>query len=290
MEKRCAFLTMEDLGDFFAYDHLLHEPMQQHGWSVIDVPWTDDTDWAAFDAVVIRSPWDYQSNPERFLEVLDEVEKSPAKLFNSLEICRWNLDKVYLRDLQERGVRIIPTQWIDRLNEDTLSELLDGADQIVVKPRVGAGADDTFVISRKRSESTEKALDIYSAKPLMVQPFVPSIQTVGEMSLFYFAGQYSHSIIKRPKLGDFRVQEEHGGVIEAIVPSKSHLQIGQQAMDAISERLLYARVDVVRLPSDELAVIELELIEPSLYFPFDVESPQRFVDAFCQMMDDTAEG
>lgn len=285
-EKCCAFLTMEDLGEFFAYDHLVYEPMRQRGWAVVDVPWTAETDWSAFDAVVIRSPWDYQSDPDRFLALLKEIERSPARLFNSLEICRWNLDKIYLRDLQQRGVRIIPTKWMDRLTGDALSEALEHSDRIVVKPRVGAGADDTFVIGRERSESWEAVLGIYADKPLMTQPFVPSIQTEGEASLFYFAGQYSHAIIKKPKQGDFRVQEEHGGIIEAIQPSQMHREIGQQAIDAISQRLLYARVDVVQLPDGNLAIIELELIEPSLYFPFDVGSPDRFADAFCQMMSD----
>lgn len=289
MNMRCAFLTMEDLGEFFAYDHLLYEPMERRGWEVVEVPWTAQTDWSAFDAVVIRSPWDYQSQPDRFLRLLEGIENSSAQLFNSLAVCQWNLNKIYLRDLQDRGVRIIPTTWLDQLTPELLAKAFDRDERIVVKPRVGAGADDTFVLDRDSPESWSTAHEVYASKPLMMQPFLPSIQTDGELSLFYFAGEYSHAIIKKPKQGDFRVQEEHGGVIEAIEPSVEHLRIGKAALDAVPETLLYARVDVVRLPDDQFAIIELELIEPSLYFPFDAQSPGRFVDAFCRMMDRASE-
>lgn len=285
MTKRCAFLTMEDLGDFFAYDHLLIEPMGAAGWEVVDVPWAEaGVDWSSFEAVVIRSPWDYQARPEMFINVLREIDGSTAVLHNALEVCQWNMDKVYLRDLEARDVAIIPTQWCDSLSLDNLSGLLERHSRLVVKPRVGAGADDTFVLDSAAPESWSEALDIYSGKPLLAQPFLSSIQTVGEVSLFYFAGQYSHAIVKYPGVGDFRVQEEHGGIIEAYKPTNGQLDLALRALDAVGQDLLYARIDIVELPDGSQAIIELELIEPSLYFPFDDESPSRFVDAFCRMM------
>lgn len=285
MAKRCAFLTMDDLGDFFAYDHLLIPPMRASGWEVVDVPWAaSGVDWSSFEAVVIRSPWDYQGRPELFIDVLRKIDESAAVLHNPLEVCRWNMDKVYLRDLEARGVAIIPTQWCDSLTPDNLSCLLDQHPRLVVKPRIGAGADDTFVLDCEQPESWREALETYSGKPLLVQPFLPSIQTVGEVSLFYFAGQFSHAIVKCPSKGDFRVQEEHGGIIRACEPTAAQLELALRAVGAVGQELLYARIDVVQLPDGSQAIIELELIEPSLYFSFDDNSPGKFVDAFCSMM------
>lgn len=282
--KRCAFLTMEDLGDFVAYDDLLHGPLADRGWEVIDVPWTASVNWSNFDAVIIRSPWDYQKQPSRFLNVLQEIESCGVPLMNSAEVCRWNLDKRYLRELHEAGVNIIPTRWLDCLRPADLDDLWQLGERIVTKPWVGAGADDTFVLEQSDSASWSQALEVYAGKPLMVQGFVQSICDVGEYSLFYFGGKYSHAILKRPKHGDFRVQEEHGGQISAAQPQSTHLELAEQALSAVGHRLLYARVDIVHLDDGTAAIIELELIEPSLYFPYDQDSPERFADAFCAMV------
>ena len=118
----------------------------------------------------------------------------------------------------------------------------------------------------------------------MIQPFLPSIVTAGEWSLFFFAGEYSHAVLKIPKTGDFRVQEEYGSSVQAAHPSESQQQLALQAVQAVGQRLLYARVDLVELPSGDPAVIELELIEPSLYFPYDPASPARFATATDQML------
>jgi hypothetical protein len=149
-----------------------------------------------------------------------------------------------------------------------------------VKPTVGANADDTFRISSQDADTDrDRALGVFAQRELMVQPFVDSIVSTGEYSLFYFAGEYSHSILKTPKTSDFRVQEEHGGVIRAIAPSDELVQAATRVMRALDEVPLYARVDLVRLPDGTLALIELELIEPSLYLSYDSAAPERFADA-----------
>lgn len=277
---------MEDLTGFVAYDSLTFQPLNELGWSVEEVPWNRSrVNWSQFEAVVIRSPWDYQKQPELFLKVLEEIEASGTALFNPLEICRWNLNKSYLRDLERKGVFIIPTLWQDSM------ELADfdrwqrelNSDRLVVKPTIGANADDTFVLSAVGLDVVEKAVEVFTAKPLMVQPFVSSIQTTGEYSLFYFGGEYSHAISKLPKAGDFRVQEEHGGQINAVDPSPELMTRGQQVLDQLGETLLYARVDFV-IWHEQPALIEVELIEPSLYFAYSAESPQKFANSLNKMM------
>lgn len=281
--KKCAFLTMEDLSGFFAYDHLAAEPMAALGWQLEEIPWNRaGVHWDDFDAVVIRSPWDYQDRPGEFLSVLEQIDASAARLFNPLDIVRWNLEKTYLRDLQQRGVSIVPTRWLFEMDADRLEALQRefDTDQIILKPVIGANADDTFRLGRDSSQQlVSSVIDLFRSRQLLAQPFIPSIVDVGEYSLFYLGGTYSHCILKAPADGDFRVQEEHGGQIRAAEPDEDLLMVGRQAIRAIGQELLYARVDLVRLPCGSPALMELELIEPSLYFPYDPLAPRRFAEA-----------
>jgi glutathione synthase/RimK-type ligase-like ATP-grasp enzyme len=281
---RAAFLTLADPTGFFIYDELAVPPLKALGWTVETVPWTaPGIAWETFDVAVIRSTWDYQRDPDAFMLKLEAIELAGPRILNPIATCRWNLEKTYLRDLEARGVPIIPSFWPDRLDEATLRQAsrLLGTDRLVAKPLVGANADDTFVIP---GTIPAPALDTFAARPLLVQPFIESIVAEGEVSLFYFGSEFSHAVRKSPKPGDFRVQEEHGGRIETFEPGAEWLDAGQRTLEALGDALLYARVDLVRLADGSPAVIEVELIEPSLYFPYDPESPARFADALDRMM------
>ena len=242
-------------------------------------------DWNVFDAVIIRSTWDYQQAPDRFIATLEAIETSSARLFNPLSICKWNLNKTYLRELEQSGVPIIPSEWPARLDRAGLDSLFHrlGCPKIVIKPVVGANADDTFVVQAGDPTNRELALQTFCSSPSVAQPFVDSICERGETSLFFFGGEYSHAVLKTPKTGDFRVQEEHGGQIQPIEPAAEIQQVAKQALASIPECLLYARIDVVTLADGSPAIIEVELIEPSLYFEFDSESPVRFAQALERM-------
>ena len=281
--KSIAFLTMDSLEGFYAYDELTVEPLAQRGCRVQSISWRDnEVNWNDFDLVVIRSSWDYQKDPEQFLAVLKSIEHSNASLLNSLKTVHWNINKRYLKDLQDQGVAIVPTQWLPRLTASDMDELIQNSPdgQFVCKPLIGAGAEWTYQLSANSSPSDrQEALDIYRDQPLMAQPFVRSVIDVGEYSLFYFGGTYSHCVLKKPKDGDFRVQEEHGGRLLAVDPDGSLLLAADRAIATIPEPTLYARVDLVRLDNGSPAVMELELIEPSLYFAHDPKSPERFAEA-----------
>ena len=260
--------------------------MEKAGWFVEEVPWTADIeDWSMFDAVVIRSTWDYQSDPVRFMAVLDRIE-SQTLLFNSARVCRWNLDKIYLKDLHHQGVPIVPTEWGSELSAELAGSAMErfNRQKLIVKPRVGANADDTFILSTEGDASWRSAFSAFKRRPFLLQPFVASVVQTGEYSLFYFAGKHSHTILKQPAVGDFRVQEEHGGLITLAAAPDDIRAVADHAMRCAGESLLYGRADVVRLDSGSAAVMELELIEPSLYFDQDSEAPQRFVDAFLSML------
>jgi len=283
-----AFLTMEDPGEFWVYDHLVHEPLRNRGITTHDVPWNRaDVDWNAYAMVVIRWPWDYWHHKDEFISVLEAIDASSAKLQNSLATVRWNINKSYLKDLQSRGVQIVPTHWLSSPDSQGLQQVFEHFDcrRAVVKPVVGAGAEGAFRISTDDSaEQLQRVADASAGTDLLAQPFVDSVVETGEYSLIYFNNDYSHAILKTPARGDYRVQEEYGGAISAVTPEDDLIQFGQRALTALDEVPLYSRVDVVRLADGSPALMELELIEPSLYFPYDEQSADRMAAAVQQRL------
>lgn len=295
--KQCAILTMDNLSDFECYDVLLDEPLARLGWLTKLVSWRDNhVDWQQFDAVIIRSPWDYQEDASAFISVLEDIDRSSALLQNSLSTVRWNIDKIYLKSLAEHQVNIVPTLWQSKFSAQQLQSFFShfNCQQLVVKPRISANADNTFWLKQATAENSITALEsVFSDSEFMVQPFIDSVIEEGEFSLFYFNGDYSHAILKTPKADDFRVQEEHGGRLKTITPEKKLVIQGESTLAAITaltgEMPLYARVDFVRVDDDSseqpFALMEAELIEPSLYFNMDADAAGRFATAFVKRME-----
>lgn len=288
--KKCAILSMDSLADFEAYDDLIDQPMLLLGWQTEVVSWRSTcVNWSDYDVVIIRSPWDYQDDMESFIAVLSNIENSSARLENNLSVVQWNINKNYLKSLEDAEVQIVPTLWPETFDAENLTDYFThfSTEQIVLKPRVSANADNTFWLTKENYQSKLTELSqAFENRELMVQPFITAICQEGEFSLFYFNGNYSHTILKTPANGDFRVQEEHGGSLFAVTPESALKTAAQKTMQAISNlhgELLYARIDFVR-HQDTFALMEAELIEPSLYFNMDDTSPQRFVDAFATRM------
>ena len=201
---------------------------------------------------------------------------------NSLETVRWNLDKNYLRQLENDGARIVPSRWHERWSESVIDTALDafGSDRVVVKPQVGANADHTYVVSSANVHSLRHDLEqSFRDRPFFVQPFLESITTEGEYSLFYFGGRYSHAILKKPKAGDFRSQEEHGADILFSEANDTMRAAAERMLATLDPEPVYARADYLRGPDDEFLLMELEVNEPSLYFRVDEGSPARFARA-----------
>lgn len=288
--KRCAFLSMDasELEAFFVYDELLYAPMRERGWLVSTVSWRDQSvDWSQYDVVVVRSAWDYQQDPTGFFECLQRIDNAGVFLFNPLALMQWNLDKHYLADLEEKGVDIVPTCWFKGYNTAEVLQAFDAlqSSMLVVKPTISANADDTHRITRESLAFCARQFsETFAGRDLMLQPFVPSIVQEGEYSLFFFGDQYSHCICKRPAQGDFRVQEEHGGQLSVFEPDEKMMAAAAKVMASLPNTSLYARVDLVRY-QQRYCLMEVELIEPSLYFNMDESSPQRFVEAFVNAMD-----
>ena len=273
-----AFLTLANPEGYTIDDHIAAELLKRHGWEVDTIPWTTKgVDWSAFDAVIVRSAWDYFLHLDRFFDVLVSIEGSDTRLFNDFDVIRWNADKRYLGDLAERGVEVVPTIYgraLERGDVHHFAALLE-SEELVIKPVVSANAMDTFRFTADSEQ--EAALTRFERDNFIVQPFVTSIATDGEVSLFYFGHEFSHAIRKTPKSGDFRVQEEHGGRIVAWNPDTAALEAGSAVLGALDAHCLYARVDLVRGNDTETWwLMELELIEPSMYFRMDETAADRF--------------
>lgn len=274
---------MDDMGHYVADDDLAIAPLDDLGWEVSTISWRDtDVDWNEFAIVVIRTPWDYQRSPNEFLTVLERIDSSNARLENPLDVVKWNLDKRYLIDLESRGLQIVPTIWDGVYDQRVFYRWMAdlGCDELIIKPTVSATAEHTY----RLTEFDASLVDVFADRSFMVQPFLESIVTEGEYSLFYFNGEYSHTILKSPKAEDFRVQEEHGGLITAFKPDQTLRDAGGRAFEMIKPSPLYARVDLVRNDESEFALIELELIEPALYLRMDPEAPARFAKAINVLM------
>ena len=222
-----------------------------------------------------------------FFDLLESIDRGRARLENPLALMKWNMDKTYLRDLEERGVSIVPTHWghgdPTGLYPEFSREL--GPGELVIKPRISASASDTYRISH--GEALDGVADRFDGRDWMVQPFMDAVGEEGEFSLFYFGGELSHTVLKRPLAGDFRVQEEHGGSTVLVSDPEAGLRSRADAvMAALPQSPLYARVDMVRNhPSgSDFCLMEVELIEPTLFFCMDDQAPERFARAFSRMM------
>ena len=282
--KRCAYLTMRDTEGWAIDADLAFPKMADLGWQVDAIPWrTADADWGRYDAVYIGVPWDYPQDPERFMTLLEEIDRSTALLVNDLALVRWSVAKTYRRDLEKRGAAIVPSLWHDAMSPAVLSAAFEShrTDRIIVKPVVSTNATDTYRLTRERAEALEEELETtFRDRPFVVQPFIESILNEGEYSLFYFNRELSHATRKVPRAGDFRVQEEHGADLTSLEPGQALVDTGNHVIELVEPMPMYARADFVRGPDGRFLVMELELIEPSLYLRMDSQAPARFAEAF----------
>lgn len=280
--KKCAFLTLEERDGYVIDDEHAIAPLEQLGWQVSTLSWRQtETPWSDFDVVVVRSTWDYWDDIPAFLETLRQID-STTRLANPLDMIHWNLEKTYMLDLEGKGIGVVPTIWPDAVHPESFpgfsAEL--GTGDLVIKPVVGANGQDAYrVSSGDNLQRLQRICDRFRKKRGMVQTFMPSILTEGEYSLFYINGTFSHAILKIPRGSEFRSQEEHGSEIRPVIPEERLLLRGEQVLQTLSAVPLYARVDSVRDDRRDFVVMELELIEPSMYFRTCPEAPGRFARA-----------
>jgi glutathione synthase/RimK-type ligase-like ATP-grasp enzyme len=215
-------------------------------------------------AALIRSCWDYTERREAFCAALDAIAQAGTLVFNPPALVRWNSQKTYLRDLEALGVRCIATHWAQSTDPAFVARAFEGLDcaELVLKPQIGAGSRNTIRLRRNAWSSA----DLIGAPegPVMAQPFLPAIETEGEISLLYFGGKFSHAVRKIPPAEGWLANDRRA-LVKAYAPSSSQLDLAVQALAAMPLKPLYARVDLVRDGQGSWALIELEAIEPALY-------------------------
>lgn len=279
-----SFVTWDvpNLDELFEEDRLLLRGFQAQGFEASSVVWNDPTvDWSRFDVALIRSTWDYLDEPEHFQRVLAAIEASPCQLFNPLAAVRWNADKRYLFDLAAWGAPIIPTYAVSIDEAGALRQAF-GARQwseVVLKPTVGLGAAYTYRLPLAELDAT--LVRLHAEQPeleFLAQPFIDTVTAEGEWSFIYFNGQLSHVLLKKPAADDYRVQGIYGGTVRPARPAARDQRQAAAVLSRLPFDLLYARLDFVRV-GDELAVIEVELIEPIFSFNLVPASIGRLVEA-----------
>jgi glutathione synthase/RimK-type ligase-like ATP-grasp enzyme len=262
---RIAIATCANHDRDMVDDELLREALVERGCEARAVAWDEPgVDWNDFDLCLIRSTWDYHDKHREFLGWARQVEAAAA-LQNPAGLIAWNSKKTYLRELAERGVPTVPTVWVGRDSRLELERILAGTGWVeaVVKPVVDLGARN---LHRARADEDSAALEtVLRRGDAMVQPFLPSLEVQGELSLIYVEGRFTHAVRKRPAPGDFRVQSIWGGTVSREEPNGAAMELAERALAEFKEAPLYARVDLVDDSDGEPCLIELELIEPNLY-------------------------
>jgi glutathione synthase/RimK-type ligase-like ATP-grasp enzyme len=280
-EQLPRFVTWEipDVEALYSDDRALIAALAERGADAHPVAWTDPAiDWDEFDIALLRSTWDYVDRLPRFLDVMERIERSRCSLLNPLDAVRWNADKHYLDDLDGRGVPIVPVVRGTPADAPGIRAAIarSGWDELVVKPAVGVGGSG---VVRTNAAHLVRTLEAFEAgTEVMVQPFAGSILDEGELSFIFLSGQLSHVLRKRPATGDFRAHGIYGGTVELAPPAADDVEAIAAMLAQLPFDLLYARFDVVRF-RNRLAVLELELIEPMLYFDLAPGSAGRLADA-----------
>jgi hypothetical protein len=281
---KIGFATAPALPEIQRDDAPLAAALEARGHTVTPLIWDRD-DARAFDAVIVRSCWDQHLAADRFVAWARSVEAAGVALHNPAETLAWGLDKRYLRELGKRGATIPLTTWVDRGVAPDLGALMDarGLDEVVVKPIVSLSAWETHRIPRAAAEGAQPELArLCAERDVMIQELIPEVETAGELSFVFLDGAYSHAVRKRPKPGDFRVQEDFGGTREAAHPDDALIAQAAAIVATAPGPLLYARLDAVEV-GGTLTLMELELLDPVLFFRFGpADAPDRLARALSE--------
>ncbi len=286
--RRLAFATAADHPSIQPDDTHLAATLERLGIAPVSRIWNDPAvDWSGFEAVLIRTIWDYFKQHAAFSAWLDRLDRLGVPTINDSRLLRWNSDKRYLFDLADLGVAIIPTrQAVAAELPDVLASM--PGQPVVVKPRVSGSAWHTLYGTVGDAAFADAVARLPGEHGYLVQPFIPEIASDGEWSLLYFAGEFSHAVIKRPAAGDYRVQSEHGGSTGAARPDSATLAAAAQVLAAVSalghDQPAYARVDGV-ICEGRFLLMELELIEPFLFLTGQSRAAECFARQLAARLD-----
>lgn len=277
-----ALATCTEEATLFHDEAPLVDALEAKGATVYPVVWNSpEIDWSSYDLVVIRNTWDYHRQISAFRAWLDYLEQHHIAVLNPLPLLRWNIDKQYLDQLAEQGITTLPTVFAKGKDTNLLEVLRQHQWQsAVVKPIISGSGDHTWVITEANAQESQRQFDWLNDQiGMMIQPLASQIQDNGEISLVFFAGEYSHAVCKKPAPDHLLVQEEFGGSIDLIQPDKRVIQQGLNIVKKVTDitgfQPIYARVDGF-LDDDTFVLMEFECIEPELYFTRVSHAAERF--------------
>lgn len=256
------------LGNILEDDQLLQRELANQGFSSVRVDWArKDIDWSQYKCAIFRTTWDYFDRFEEFSQWLDTISRQ-TKLCNPYAIIKWNMDKHYLKDLELRGVAVVPSRFVEKGGTINIGDeiLKSGWMEMVIKPCVSGAARHTYRVNKSNAREVETVVnELLKQESFVYQPFLESVLKQGEDTLVLFDGKYSHAIRKLAKPGDFRVQDDHGGTVHHHQPDADQIEFAERAIAVCSPMPNYGRVDMVRDNQGKLALMELEMIEPELW-------------------------
>lgn len=275
------------VGHILEEDGYVQKALEGHGLSSVRVDWArHDFDWSSVRCAVFRTTWDYFFRFDEFSAWLDRAA-TQTRLINPVEQIRWNMDKHYLADIAGRGVRTVTTHFIEQGTSVSVPEVLEelGWDEAVLKPCVSGAARHTYRVNRENGAQRDGLLaELLAEESMMLQPFQQEIVDFGELTLVVLGGQCTHAVRKIAKAGDFRVQDDHGGTVHPHEASPEEIEFATRAAAACEPLPAYARVDVVRDNDGQLAVMELELVEPELFLRFAPPAAEVLADHLASLL------
>lgn len=280
-------------GDAFEHDlevGALRPAFALAGLELVEIDWRaplEDFDGLAL--VLLGTAWDYQDHLPEFLSRLEELQTLGIQVCNPPEVVRWNGDKRYLQQLANVGLPTIPTLWFDNVGKGEVAISLDAfeAERVVVKRQVGAGGLGQHSFSHDALPDTGWAM----GHPAMIQPFLSSVVEEGEYTFVFIDRQFSHGVLKKAAEGEYRIQSLYGGSEHDFEPSPADLAQAEAVVAALPfDNLLYCRIDMARLPTGELAVMEAEAIEPYLYPEQGPHLGRRVANAILHRLEGRAHG
>jgi glutathione synthase/RimK-type ligase-like ATP-grasp enzyme len=263
-------------------DELLKNALEKMGIASARVNWADpEVDWSVFDCALFRTTWDYFERFREFTDWLNRVEQQ-TRLCNDRSLIRWNMDKHYLHNLEEKGIPVVESAFIEKGSETDLRALLEihGWNEGVIKPCVSGAARHTYRVNRQNADEVGSVIrPLLSDEAFMLQPFLPHITETGEDTLMVIGGEVTHAVRKKAKPGDFRVQDDHGGTVHEYTPLPEQIKLAERAFAACNPLPVYGRADMVRDGSGRWVIMELELIEPEMWMRMHPPAAEAFAGA-----------
>ena len=286
MKQHVAILSYFSVG---AYDsntvdenQILSDILTELNISHEIVIWSDHSvNWNRFSLLLFKSTWDYFDFYPEFLAWLDDITKLGIPTLNNLDVILWNSSKKYLLEIESKGFPVISGMILEKgsdISQDEIATKIK-SETWVIKPLVSGGAKKTLKLDRKNWDThADKIQDWVIEESFLVQPFISEVEEIGEYSLVFFNGKFSHAVLKTPLKNDFRVQHYFGGTIKSIVPSASMLASCQELVQEFAKDCLYVRVDGVEI-AGIFYLMELELIEPYLFLAVSDQAINNYKNA-----------